>query len=241
MAPIFKKVAGDFVDKAVFVKIDTNRQPELSSRYAVRSLPTFHYFVGGRKVETDVGGIGEGPLRQRAEQMVRQAEIENTVLTLDNLKAYYKEQDETKSEEDIAGVHQKCVGMTKKASECVGSAANQLSRRLRKKYGKAPKMEPRFTEDAAKSKTADDSSGPNKQKRRTAGGSKAAPNLHLASLDELKEELDRRLEEQREAEEDMEEEETTGPQWEGPGDFPEKLVRHVVQFATLCIYSCFPR
>lgn len=223
MAPIFKKVAGEFVDKAVFVKVDTNRQPELSSRYMVRSLPTFHYFVGGKKSETDVGGIGEGPLRQRTEQMIRQAEIENTLLSLDALKAYYKEQDESKSDEDIATVHEKCVGMTKKASDCVGSAANQLSRRLRKKYGKAPKLEKRFTEDATSSKKSDDSSSDKKAKSKPSG-SKAAPNLHLASIDQLKEELERRLDEQRDEEADDEIEETSGSRWEGPGAFPERMV-----------------
>ena len=51
MAPIYKKVAKEFVDKAVFVKIDTNAQYELSSRYGIRSLPTFQWFVSGSKIE----------------------------------------------------------------------------------------------------------------------------------------------------------------------------------------------
>ena len=63
MAPIFKQVAADYVDHAVFVKVDTNRQPELSSRYGVRSLPTFQFFVGGQKVDQAVGGIGEAGIK----------------------------------------------------------------------------------------------------------------------------------------------------------------------------------
>ena len=44
--------------KAVFVKVDTNAMYELSSRYGVRSLPTFKFFLGGRKVY-EFSGAGE--------------------------------------------------------------------------------------------------------------------------------------------------------------------------------------
>ena len=49
MAPIFKKVAQSFMDQAVFVKVDTNAQYELSGRYQIRSLPTFQWFLHGKK------------------------------------------------------------------------------------------------------------------------------------------------------------------------------------------------
>jgi thioredoxin 2 len=62
MAPIFKKVAAEYMDKAVFVKVDTTAQHELSSRYNIRSLPTFQWFVGGKKINEAKGGIGEGPV-----------------------------------------------------------------------------------------------------------------------------------------------------------------------------------
>ena len=101
MAPIFKTVAKEYMDRAVFVKVDTNRQPELSSRYQIRSLPTFQYFVGGRKINQALGGIGEAALRQQVDQAVRQAELENTVLTLDTLTAYYQQQDPSKAVEEM--------------------------------------------------------------------------------------------------------------------------------------------
>jgi hypothetical protein len=38
--------------------------------------------------------------------------------------------------------------MVKGSKECVASAANQLARRLKKKYGSAPNMVKRFTGEA---------------------------------------------------------------------------------------------
>ena len=237
MAPIFKTVAKEYMDRAVFVKVDTNRQPELSSRYQIRSLPTFQYFVGGRKTNQALGGIGEAALRQQVDQAVRQAELENTMLTLDTLTAYYQQQDPSKVVEEIQNVHQKCVGMTKHSDECVGAAANQLARRLKKKYGKLPTVSPRF--DPAKAKTSgstnkessSSNNNNNTKKRNNAKESASAvgPQLHLASLEELQDELERRLDEIRERQVESEDADEDEPdpdfhRWRGPGEFPERLV-----------------
>jgi thioredoxin len=76
IAPVFKKLASEMEGKAVFVKVDTNAMYELSSRYSVRSLPTFKFFLGGKKVH-EFSGAGEGQLRQFAQQIIQKAEFEN--------------------------------------------------------------------------------------------------------------------------------------------------------------------
>ena len=86
-------------------------QHELSSRYQIRSLPTFQFFVGGKKVQESKGGIGEAALIQETDRAVRQAEAENVLLTLDALKEYYGTVDASKPAADIETVHQKCVDM----------------------------------------------------------------------------------------------------------------------------------
>jgi len=117
MSPIYKKVAKEFLDKAVFVKIDTNAQHELSGRYRIQSLPTFQWYVGGRKIEEQKGGIGEGPLRQTTQKAVRQAETENVKLELEDLKAFYAEVDASKPEADIESVYSKCKGKKKNSAK----------------------------------------------------------------------------------------------------------------------------
>ena len=106
MAPIFKKVAEEFKETAVFVKVDTNQQYELSSRFQVRSLPTFMWFVGDTKgpIQVEKGGIGEGPLRQYTQKAMRQAENENVVLEWESFLSYYEEMDPSKSVEDLLSV-----------------------------------------------------------------------------------------------------------------------------------------
>jgi thioredoxin reductase (NADPH) len=217
MAPIFKKVAEDYIDRAVFVKVDTNTQNELGSRYQIRSLPTFQYFVNGQKFDEAVGGIGEGPLRQQTDKAIRDAELTNVNLTIESLIEYYKTYDATKSEADVTKVYTKCVDLVGKkfnpTKQCIGDSANKLARQLKKKYGKGPVLVPRFTEESRKSTNAnadkkDDkdnsnsrSSTPNARRASSSSsGSSSKPNLHLASIDELKAEIEKRLDEEREKE-----------------------------------------
>jgi len=223
MAPIFKKVAADYVDKVVFVKIDTNAQHELSGQYQIRSLPTFLFFVNGKQVQEEKGGIGEAALRHHTDGLLRKAEIENVVITLDALKAYYKDAEPNKSEDEVETVHRKCVSMNKNQDECVGSAANQLARRLRKKYGSMPKSVPRFTKKDQKSSTEQ----PTKEKK-PEKSSKNEPNLHMATIEQLQQELEKRLDdardEQVEAEDENEDEEDPFYKRWTPSGFPERVV-----------------
>lgn len=210
MAPIFKKVAADYVDRAVFVKVDTNSQPELSSRYQIRSLPTFHWFIDGKKADEALGGIGEGPLRQYTDKSIRGAELENVLLTIESLTEYYKTYDETKSESDIGTVYQKCVEMIRKnkSKSCYGDAANKLARRLKQKYGKQPKLIPRFTKESRDSSSDEKATNSNDETKSSSSSSRRTsssssnnnnkPNLHLATIDDLKAELEKRYDEERE-------------------------------------------
>jgi NADH dehydrogenase FAD-containing subunit len=225
MAPIFKKVAKDYVDKAVFVKVDTNAQYELSGRYQIRSLPTFQWFVGGKKWNEAKGGIGEGPLRQMTDQAVRAAEIENIELEVEALKEFFQKVNPEKTPADVENVYKKCVEMNKKSATCQGKAANTLVRKLKKKYNEAPKTKPLFdratsekgsTQDTPKSKPA--------SKNRKKG---EEPNLHLATKEQLMEELEKRLDEERDAQVEQQTEEEEDPDghygWQ-QGPFPERVV-----------------
>ena len=228
MAPIFKKVAAEFADKAVFVKVDTNAQYELSSRYRITSLPTFQWFIGGKKWNEAKGGIGEGPLRQYTDQAVSQATMENVKLEVEDLISFYGKVDPSKSEDDVRSIYQKCV-MKKKT--CQGGAANTLVRKLKKKYGEKPTTSKLWTgESSSKSSDggSDDNgsstpSGGNKSKKSSTGG----PNLHLATKEQLMEEIEKRLDEERDAQledETDEDEEALDDHYQWvPGDFPERV------------------
>jgi thioredoxin reductase len=231
MAPIFKKVAADYTQTAVFVKIDTNAQPELSSRYQIRSLPTFQMFLDGKKVDQAIGGIGEAQLRQSVDKLVRQAEYENVRITFEHLQEFYKQQqDASKSEKDIQEILDKCAGKKRKIKECVGASAVTLIRKLKKKYGVRVQSEPRFQKTTTTDEEATSSEKTSKQQKQSRRKDSNGPNLHLATLEQLQEEIEKRLDEIRdkevEAEDPNEDEHDTElyRRWNPHSSYPERVV-----------------
>jgi len=225
MAPVFKNLAKEVgQDKAVFVKVDTNTMVELSQRYQIRSLPTFMFFLGGKKWN-QFSGAGEGQLRQMTEQVVRQAELDNVILDLEDLKSYYKQVDPSKTDADVQGIHQKCADMMKKGNDqkqCLGSAATQLSRRLKKKYKQGPNLKERFTAEDRQPGAPKKEETP---KSPTASSTQQV-NLHLASKEQLQDELEKRLDAERELQVEQEEDDdddVNAHSWT-PSEFPERVV-----------------
>lgn len=233
MAPIFKKLAQEYADKAVFIKIDTNQIHEVSSRYSIRSIPTFIAFHNGKKIQ-EFSGAGEGQLRQMTNAATDRAQHENVKLTLEDLVEYYHTKDESKTRESVEGVHTKCVEMMKNNNnnnnECVGAAAQKLAKNLKKKYKTAPPLQPRFSpEDQASSnpeKPNDSDAGNNGNSKNTASGKADKPNLHLASVESLQEELERRLEAEQDAQEDADDDADEAEFQHGwsKSDFPERVI-----------------
>ena len=227
IAPIFKKLAKEVEGQAVFVKVDTNAMYELSSRYGVRSLPTFKFFLGGKKVH-EFSGAGEQQLRHFTQDIIDRAERENVVLSMESLVSYYAEKDGSKSNQDIGKVYKKCSDMVKDNNPdqlCVGGAAINLVRSLKKKYGDGPKTEKRF--QPVEQKTADAEGEGGKQQRtkpETARGKSDHPNLHLATKEELLAELEKRMDAERDAQvEDEEDDEAEFEHSWTPSPFPERV------------------
>ena len=62
-APEVKKVAYDLAGQALVLKVDTDKNPELASRYNVRGIPNFAVFRGGRLVHQQAGLVTRDVLR----------------------------------------------------------------------------------------------------------------------------------------------------------------------------------
>jgi thioredoxin 2 len=54
-APEVKKVAASMAGRALVLKVDTERHPELAARYNVRGIPNFVVLRGGRVVSQHAG------------------------------------------------------------------------------------------------------------------------------------------------------------------------------------------
>jgi thioredoxin 2 len=55
MAPILDDFARDRAGHVVVVKLDTDRNPRMSERFGIRSIPTMIVFRGGREAAREIG------------------------------------------------------------------------------------------------------------------------------------------------------------------------------------------
>ena len=63
MAPIIDEIAQEKAGEMLVAKVDTDRAPEVSTRYGIRSLPFFGRFEHGKLVKTVVGAVGRDGLK----------------------------------------------------------------------------------------------------------------------------------------------------------------------------------
>jgi thioredoxin 2 len=63
MAPVFACVAAELEPEMRFLKVDTEREPELAARYQIRSIPTLLLFYKGAVVAQRAGAVDAQTLR----------------------------------------------------------------------------------------------------------------------------------------------------------------------------------
>ncbi len=64
MAPVFAQFAKQQRGQAIVAKVDTDRNPGVAARYAIRSIPTIALLKDGKEVARQVGAVPMGPLEQ---------------------------------------------------------------------------------------------------------------------------------------------------------------------------------
>ena len=63
-APEVARTAADMAGKAVVIKVDTEKYPQLAARYNVRGIPNFVVLNGGRMVMQQPGVVGHDQMEQ---------------------------------------------------------------------------------------------------------------------------------------------------------------------------------
>jgi thioredoxin 2 len=63
-APVFKDVADERRGKVRFVKVNTEAEPALSSRFRIRSIPTIMLFKNGEMVDMLNGAMPKAPFNE---------------------------------------------------------------------------------------------------------------------------------------------------------------------------------
>lgn len=64
VAPEFSKAARNMAGKALFLKVDTERQSQLAARYQIRSIPNFKLFKGGELVIDQPGAMSSTQIEE---------------------------------------------------------------------------------------------------------------------------------------------------------------------------------
>jgi len=70
VAPEVKKAAAHLAGKALVLKVDTDANPELSSRFGIRSIPTIGVFANGREINRASGARPAAAIEQMVTQLV---------------------------------------------------------------------------------------------------------------------------------------------------------------------------
>jgi len=205
IAPVFKRMAKQYKDKAVFAKINVNENHQTSGRLRIRSMPTFHFYLNG-KLRHQFSGADQRRLEQFTRGLANEAERNNVRITAEALLDFFKKHNPEKTAEDVTKILEKAGGTEG------GAGHAKLKRALKKKYGEAPVSEKRATPSSGKKKKG------------------KGFNITEATTEMLLAELERRGEYTPFGAEDEEEEGAEGEEgnfavWGGPDeDFPERLV-----------------
>jgi thioredoxin 2 len=72
MAPHFAEAARKLEPRVRLAKVDTEAEPTLGARFAIRSIPTLILFAAGREVARQSGGMGVGQILQWTDNQLQQ-------------------------------------------------------------------------------------------------------------------------------------------------------------------------
>ncbi len=70
MHPVLEGLAKEWKGKATVVKVNTDEQPDLSSRFGIRSIPTLILFDKGKEVHRVSGALPAEALKREFAQWV---------------------------------------------------------------------------------------------------------------------------------------------------------------------------
>lgn len=62
LAPVMEKAAEEFDGKAVFVKVDIDKEPELAIRYGIMSIPLVGVFKNGEEAGKSLGYMSKSEM-----------------------------------------------------------------------------------------------------------------------------------------------------------------------------------
>jgi thioredoxin 1 len=70
VAPVVDEIAEQYVGQVKVVKVNTDENPNVASRYGIRSIPTLMIFKEGQRVDMVVGAVPKTTLASTLEKYI---------------------------------------------------------------------------------------------------------------------------------------------------------------------------
>ncbi|MBF2003125.1 MAG: thioredoxin [Synechococcales cyanobacterium C42_A2020_086] len=68
VAPVVDEIAEQYAGQVKVVKVNTDENPNVASKYGIRSIPTLMIFKGGQRVDMVVGAVPKTTLANTLEK-----------------------------------------------------------------------------------------------------------------------------------------------------------------------------
>ncbi len=70
VAPTVEELSREYAGKLKVVKLNTDDNPDIASRYKIMGIPTLMFFKGGEKVEQIVGAVPKPQLQSKIDSLL---------------------------------------------------------------------------------------------------------------------------------------------------------------------------
>jgi len=70
VGPIVEELSNDYEGKAIVGKVNVDENPEISSKYGVRNIPTILFFKNGEVVDKSVGAVPKNVLSEKIDNQL---------------------------------------------------------------------------------------------------------------------------------------------------------------------------
>ena len=70
VSPIVDELAKDYDGRAKIVKLNTDENPEIASRYQIMGIPTIMFFKDGKGIDKLVGALSKGQYKEKIDALL---------------------------------------------------------------------------------------------------------------------------------------------------------------------------
>lgn len=71
LTPVVKELSQEYEGRVIVGKVDVDSNPEISSRFGIRNIPTLLFFKDGKVVDKQVGVVPKGSLVVKIESLLK--------------------------------------------------------------------------------------------------------------------------------------------------------------------------